>query len=40
MCEIEPQILLAGDLSVIEKVELGTAKRNIPKIERMLKGVE
>ena len=31
------QILLAGDLDLIEKGELGTLKKDIAEIERMLK---
>ena len=37
VCELETQILLAGDLGFIEKGELGTAKKDIAEIERMLK---
>ena len=37
VCELETQILLAGDLGFIEKGELFTAKENIAEIERMLK---
>jgi four helix bundle protein len=39
VCELETQILLAGDLSYIEKGELGTAKKDISEIERMLKAL-
>ena len=39
VCELETQILLAGDLGFIEKGELGTAKKSIAKIERMLKAL-
>ncbi len=35
--ELETQILLAADLGFIEKGELGTAKKDIAEIERMLK---
>jgi hypothetical protein len=35
VCELETQILLAGDLGFIEKGELGTAKKDIAEIERM-----
>ena len=35
--ELETQILIAGDLGFIEKAELGTAKKDIAEIERMLK---
>ncbi len=37
VCELETQILLAGDLDFIEKGELGTIKKDIAEIERMLK---
>jgi len=36
-CELETQILLAGDLDLIEKSEFGTLKKDIAEIERMLK---
>jgi four helix bundle protein len=39
VCELETQILLAGDLSFIEKGELSTTKENIAEIERMLKAL-
>jgi four helix bundle protein len=39
VCELETQILLAGDLSFIEKGELGKLKKNITEIERMLKAL-
>ncbi len=39
VCELETQILLAGDLDFIEKGELGTAKKDISEIERMLKAL-
>jgi len=39
VCELETQILLAGDLGFIEKGELGTAKKYIAEIERMLKAL-
>jgi four helix bundle protein len=39
VCELETQILLAGDLGFIEKYELGTAKKDIAEIERMLKAL-
>ena len=39
VCELETQILLAGDLGFIEKGELGTAKKSIAEIERMLKAL-
>jgi len=37
VCELETQILLAEDLVLIEKNELGTLKKDIVEIERMLK---
>jgi four helix bundle protein len=39
VCELETQILLAGDLDFIEKSELGPLKKGIAEIERMLKGL-
>ena len=39
VCELETQILLAGDLDFIEKGELGTSKKDIAEIERMLKAM-
>ena len=39
VCELETQILLAGDLDLIEKGELDTLKKDIPEIERMLKAL-
>ncbi len=36
---MEAQILLAGDLDLIEKGELGTLKKDIAEIERMLKAL-
>ena len=39
VCELETQILLAGDLDFIEKRELGPLKKGIAEIERMLKGL-
>jgi four helix bundle protein len=39
VCELETQVLLAGDLGFIEEGELGTAKTNIAEIERMLKAL-
>ncbi len=39
VCELETQILLAGDLGFIEKGELGTVKIDIAEIERMLKAL-
>ena len=37
VCELETQILLAEDLDLIEKIELGPQKKDIAEIERMLK---
>jgi len=37
VCELETQILIAGDLDFIEKGERGTLNKSIAKIERMLK---
>ena len=39
VCELETQILLAGDLGFIAKGELGTLKKDIAEIERMLKAL-
>ncbi len=39
VCELETQILLAGDLGFIDKGELDTAKKDIAEIERMLKAL-
>jgi four helix bundle protein len=39
VCELETQILLAGDLDLIEKDELGTLNNDIAEIERMLKAL-
>jgi four helix bundle protein len=39
VCELETQILLAGDLNLIENDELGTIKEDIAEIERMLKAL-
>jgi len=39
VCELETQILLAGDLDLIEKGELGKTKKDISEIERMLKAL-
>jgi four helix bundle protein len=39
VCELETQILLAGDLDLIEKGELGALNKDIAKIERMLKAL-
>jgi four helix bundle protein len=39
VCELETQILLAGDLDLIEESELGTLKKDIAEIERMLRAL-
>ena len=39
VCELETQILLAGDLDLIEKGELDTLQKDIAEIERMLKAL-
>ncbi len=39
VCELETQILLAGDLGLIEKGVLGRLKKDITEIERMLKAL-
>ncbi len=39
VCELETLILLAVDLGIIEKGGLGTAKRDVAEIERMLKAL-
>ena len=39
ICELETQILLAGYLGFVERGELGTAKKEIAEIERMLKAL-
>ena len=39
VCELETQILLAGDLGCIEKGELGTAKKDIAETETRLKAL-
>jgi len=39
VCELETQILLAGDLDLIEKGELSTLNKDISEIERMLKAL-
>ena len=35
VCELETQILLAGDLDLFENGESGTLEKDIAKIERM-----
>ncbi len=39
VCELETQILLAGDLGLVKKGVLGKLKKNIAEIERMLKAL-
>ena len=39
VCELETQTLLAGDLDLIKKGELGTLKKDIAEIEKMLKAL-
>ena len=39
VCELETQILLAGDLDLIEKGKLGPLNKDIAEIERMLKAL-
>ncbi len=39
VCELETQILLAGDLGLIEKGVLGRLKKDIAEIERILKAL-
>ncbi len=39
ICELETQILLAGDLGLIEKGVLARLKKDIAEIERMLKAL-
>ena len=39
ICELETQILLARDLDLIKKGELGTLQKDIAEIERMLKAL-
>ncbi len=39
VCELETQILLAGDLDLIEKGDLGPLNKDITEIERMLKAL-
>ena len=39
VCELETQILLAGDLDLIEKGALGKLKKDTSEIERMLKAL-
>ncbi len=39
VCELETQLLLAGDLDLIEKGEMETIKKDIAEVERMLKAL-
>ncbi len=39
VCELETQILLAGDLGLIDKGECGALKKDIAEIDRMLKAL-
>ena len=39
VCDLKTQILFAGDLGLIEKDVLGTLKKDIAEIERMLKAL-
>jgi len=39
VCELETQILLAGDLGFIERNKLGPIHKDIAEIERMLKAL-
>ena len=39
VCELETQVLLAGDLDLIEKGESGTLKKDIAEIERIFKAL-
>ena len=39
VCELETQILLAGDLGLIAKDNMGMLKKDIAEIERMLKAL-
>ena len=39
VCELETQILLSGDLDLIEKSELTTLKNDTAEIERMVKAL-
>jgi hypothetical protein len=39
VCGLEAQVLLAGDLDLVEKGELGTLKKDITEIESMLKAL-
>jgi four helix bundle protein len=39
VCELETQILLAGDLGFIDRDNLGAIKKNLAEVERMLKAL-
>ena len=39
ICELETQVLLAGDLNFIEQDQLGALKVGIAEVERMLKAL-
>ena len=39
ICELETQVLLAGDLGFIEKKDIGATKADITEVERMLKAL-
>jgi len=39
ICELETQILLSGDLGLIEDEKLRFAKEDIAEVERMLMGL-
>jgi len=39
VCELETQVLLAGDLGFIEKGKLGPIQKDIADVERMLKAL-
>ena len=39
VCELETQVLLAGDLNFIEQGEWGKLEKDIAEIERMLKAL-
>ena len=39
ICELETQVLLAGDLGFIEKGDLAAAIDSIKEVERMLKAL-
>jgi len=39
VCELETQILLTGDLDLIEKSESGKQKKGLAELERMLRAL-